>query len=141
MPAKNLGPEDVVTADRDETLGDVARTLETQDVGAAVVTENDEPVGIVTDRDIALAVGDDGDVADRTVGAVMTEDPATLSADAEAVEISSVIEEEGVRRVPVVDDSGELSGIVTADDLVAVIGEQLDDVANAIEAQSPQYSA
>lgn len=105
-----------------------------------VVTEDAEPIGIVTDRDVALEVGEDGDPAARSVEDVMTEDPATIRADEEGVEISRVIDEHGVRRLPVVDEDGKLTGIVTLDDLVATIGEELDGVADAIEAQSPEYA-
>ncbi len=45
-----------------------------------------------------------------------------------------------VRRVPVVDENGSVAGIVTLDDLVATIGEQQDNVAETIEAQSLEYS-
>lgn len=140
MPAGNLGPEEVVTTDPDETLHDVAGTLETEDVGAVVVTEDDEPVGVVTDRDVALAIPDSDDITSREAREIMSEDPATLQEDAEGIEISRVIDQEDVRRIPIVDDAGKLTGIVTLDDLVATIGEQLDNVADTIEGQSPEYS-
>lgn len=113
--------------------------MESEQVGSIVVTEDGEPVGIVTDRAIALAVGD-GDVESRTAEDVMAEDVATISQDEEAVNLASRLGDEHVRRLPVVDDGGELVGIVTLDDLVSTIGEQLDEVADVIEAQSPGYS-
>lgn len=140
MPVGNLGPEEVVTADPNDTLDDVAGRLEAENVGAVIVTEDDEPVGVVTDRDVALAVPDSDDVSSREAREIMSEDPATIQEDAEAIEVSRVIGEEGVRRIPIVDDSGKLAGIVTLDDLVATIGEQLDNVADTIEVQSPEYS-
>lgn len=70
----------------------------------------------------------------------MTEDPVTLREDEEAMEISRTINENNVRRIPVVDEDDTLTGIVTLDDLVATIGEQLDHVADTIEVQSPDYS-
>lgn len=139
MPVGDLGPEEVVTAERDDGLADVAETLETEQVGAAVVVEDDEPIGVVTDRDIALAVADSEDVESLTAGDVMTEDPVTLNEDEEGMEISRTIDEHNVRRIPVVDENGKLTGIVTLDDLVATIGEQLDHVADTVEAQSPDY--
>jgi CBS domain-containing protein len=139
MPVGDLGPDEVVTTERDSTLSDVAEQLRTENVGAAVVAEDDEPVGIVTDRDIALAVAESDEVASMSAEEVMTEDPATLPEDAEAMEISRTIKEQNVRRIPVVDENDQLTGIVTLDDLVATIGEQLDDVSETIEAQSPDY--
>jgi CBS domain-containing protein len=139
MPVGDLGPDEVVTTERDSTLSDVAEQLRTENVGAAVVAEDDEPVGIVTDRDIALAVAESDEVASMSAEEVMTEDPAALPEDAEAMEISRTIEEQNVRRIPVVDENDQLTGIVTLDDLVATIGEQLDNVSETIEAQSPDY--
>ena len=140
MSVGDLGPDDVVTADPDDTVGDVVDDFESEGVGAVVVTDGQEPVGVVTDRDVALSVGNGDGVADQPVESVMSENPATLQEDEEAMEISRTIEEENVRRIPVVDDQGNLTGLVSFDDLVATIGEQLDNVADTIEVQSPDYS-
>ncbi len=111
-----------------------------ENVGAIVVAENDEPVGIITDRDVALAVTEDDNIGTESVQSVMTEGSMTLHEGEEAIEISGTIDEHNFRRIPVVDDTGTLTGIVTVDDLVATIGEQLDNVADTIEVQSPKYS-
>ena len=140
MPVSNLGPAEVVTAELDTQVSDVVGEFNAKNVGAIVVVDDDEPVGIVTDRDVALAVDEEENVATESVNAVMTDDPVTLQEDEEAMEISRIIEEHNVRRIPIVDESGKLTGIVTLDDLVATIGEQLDDVADTIEVQSPDYS-
>ncbi|NUC74190.1 CBS domain-containing protein [Haloterrigena sp. SYSU A558-1] len=140
MSVGELGPKNVVTAGPDTELETVAQRLASNNVGAAVVTEGEEPVGIVTDRDIALEVGQSDDVAGTPAEDVMTAGLTTLQADADAIEISRAIKEENARRFPVVDENGELTGIVTLDDLVATIGEQLDNVADTIESQSPEYS-
>lgn len=140
MPVGDLGPEDVVTVDRDAELEAVTERLESEGVGAVVVTDDGSLDGIVTDRDAALAIHRNDDVAAVSVEEVMTEDPATIREDAEAIEVSRAIEEHNVRRFPVVDENDELTGIVTLDDLVATIGEQLDNVSDTIEAQSPDYS-
>lgn len=140
MPVSDVASDDVVTGSRESSVGDVAADLRSENVGAVVITDGDEPVGVVTDRDIAVAVADRDDVGSATAEDVMTEDPVTLRADAEGIEISRAIGDHGVRRLPVVDDDGTLVGIVTLDDLVATIGEQLANVADTIETQSPDYS-
>jgi CBS domain-containing protein len=140
MPVGDLGPEEVVTANRDETLGDVAERLESENVGTVVVAEDDRPVGIVTDRDVALEVNRSDDVASVPVEDVMTSDPVTLREDEDPIEISRVIGDENVRRIPIVDEDDALTGIVTLDDLVATVGEQLENVSDTIEVQSPEYS-
>lgn len=140
MPVGDLGPENVVTTSRDSTLSGVSEQFAAENVGSVVVTEDDAPVGIVTDRDVALAIGGHDDVDSVSVSEVMTEDPATIDENAEAMEISRAIREHNVRRFPVVDDDGTLTGIVTLDDLIATIGEQLDNVADTVEVQSPDYN-
>ena len=140
MPVGELGPDEVVTASPDADLEEISETLATENVGAVVITEDDAPVGFVTDRDVALQVYESDDVASTSVQEAMTDDPATIHEDDEAIEISRAIEEYNVRRFPIVDDDGNLTGIATLDDLVATIGEQLDNVADTIESQSPGYS-
>ncbi|WP_254769328.1 CBS domain-containing protein [Salinilacihabitans rarus] len=140
MPVGELGPEEVVTASNESTLGEITELLDSEGVGTVVITDDGAPVGIVTDRDAALAIHQYDDVADVPVADVMTDDPVTIREDEEAIEISRAIEEHDVRRFPVVDENGKLTGIVTLDDLVATIGEQLDNVADTIEVQSPGYS-
>lgn len=141
MPIGNLAQDDVVTADRDTSITDIARTMDSEGVGAVVVTQEDEPIGIVTDRTLALSIGENGDVDSLTAGDIMAEDVATIQEDVEAVALASRLGEEHVRRLPVVNESDELVGIVTLDDLVSTVGEQLDEVADVIESQSPGYSA
>lgn len=140
MPVGDLGPDDVVTASPDSELREITDTLESENVGAVVITEDNAPVGIVTDRDAALAIHQHDDVASVSVEEVMATDPATIQETEEAIEISRAIDEHDVRRFPVVDEDGTLTGIVTLDDLIATIGEQLDNVSATIEVQSPEYS-
>lgn len=140
MPVGDLGPDDVVTASKDSELSEITEMLESENVGAVVITEDESPVGIVTDRDAALEIHQSDDVASVSVEEVMTEDPKTIQEGEEAIEISRAINEHNIRRFPVVDEDGTLTGIVTLDDLVATIGEQLDNVAETIESQSPEYS-
>jgi CBS domain-containing protein len=138
MPVKTLAV-DVVTTTRDETVPDVARTMRDEELGDVVVVKDGRPVGIVTDRDVAMAVADSADVADRTVGDIMTPDPITIHEDATASALPETMAEGGVRRIPVVDDDGHLVGIATLDDVVATVGEMVEVVAAVMETQSRAY--
>jgi CBS domain-containing protein len=138
MPVKNLAVE-VVTAHRDTTLKELARTMADEELGDLVIAEDDVPVGIVTDRDIALAVAHHDDLSELTAADVMTSDPVTIHEDATAVDLPATMADGAVRRIPVVGDDGKLVGIATLDDVVATTGEMLDDVATVIEAQSREY--
>ena len=138
MPVQTLAV-DVVTATRDTPVVELARTMRDEELGDLVIEEDRKPVGIVTDRDIALAVAGDDDLADLTAEDVMTADPVTIHEDATAVDLPARMAEGRVRRIPVVDDDGNLTGIATLDDVVATAGEMLKDVATVIEWQSREY--
>ena len=140
MSVDKLGPENVVTTNRDSELSDVTETLDSENVGSIVITEDDEPVGMITDRDAAFVIHEHDDVGSVSVEDVMTENPATIHEEEDPIAVSEAIAEHNVRWFPIVGDDGELVGITTLDDLIATIGEELDNVAETIEAQSPEYS-
>jgi CBS domain-containing protein len=141
MPVKTIAVE-AVTAEKGTSIEDLAKTMDEEEVGDVVIVEGERPVGIVTDRDVALAFGRGEDLTSMTAEDLMPEgEVRTVSADAEADQLPKRLEEARVRRLPVVDDDGKLVGIVTLDDVVATIGEELDDVASVIESQSRKYEA
>ncbi|AFK21063.1 CBS domain-containing protein (plasmid) [Haloferax mediterranei ATCC 33500] len=138
MPVKNIAV-DAMTTSREASVTDLAQTMLDEQLGDLVVVEGDKPVGMVTDRDIALAVAEHDDVTQLTAEDIMTADPLTIHEDATAVDLPAKMAEGQVRRIPVVDDGGALVGIATLDDVVATTGEMLKDVATVIEWQSREY--
>lgn len=140
MPIGKLAVKDVVTANEDATLKDLAKQMESEGVGAVVIASENKPVGMVTDRDIAFAAAGDEDLDSATARDVMSEDVTTLDADLDGYDAIERMGETGVRRFPVVDENGELTGIVTLDDVVATVGHELERIATIIEKQSPEYS-
>ncbi|WP_152041139.1 CBS domain-containing protein [Salinigranum salinum] len=139
MPVSNLAV-DVVTASRDTSVKELAQTMLDEELGDVVIAADDKPVGIVTDRDIALAVARYDDLTELTAEDVMTADPVTIHEDATAVDLPATMADGFVRRIPVVDDDGVLVGIATLDDVVATTGEMLKDVATVIEGQSREFT-
>jgi CBS domain-containing protein len=140
MTVQDLAREDVVTVERDTGVTQISKTMNDEHVGSIVVVEDGKPVGIVTDRTIALAVAQEDDLGSLTAEDLMSEDPRTVSADTEAYELAVQFGESKVRRLPVVDDDGQLVGIVSLDDLIATSAEQLEEAAKVIEEQSPGYA-
>lgn len=139
MPVENLAV-DAVTVDKNTSVSDIARIMGDEGIGDLIVVEDNKPVGIITDRDIALEVGQNDDISSLTANDLMAEDLVTIQDDAEAVELPKKMDEGKVRRMPVVDEDGTLQGIVTLDDVVATVGEELNNIVTVIEAQSPAYS-
>jgi acetoin utilization protein AcuB len=71
-----------------------------------------------------------------TVGDVMTPDPISVSEAAEVAEAVESLSERGVRRAPVIDETGHLVGIVTLDDLLPAVAEELGALAKLIGDQA-----
>ena len=86
-----------------------------------VVDGGSRVVGVVTDRDVALALGaDDVRPSERTVADVMTVDPHTCRVDESVQQVLCRMRDAQVRRLPVVDHDGVLAGAISIDDLVPV---------------------
>lgn len=114
---------------------EAVRALENAHVGAVVVQESGNVVGIVTDRDLALRViGFELDAKTTRLGDVMTPGPATLSVDDTVEQAAALMRARHVRRIPIV-DSGRAVGIVTLDDLILSDGIDVDTAAGIIEAE------
>lgn len=126
----------VIVVGRDTSLGEAAQLMRENHVGSLVVVEQADgraPVGIVTDRDIVVEVLSAGlDHRTVTVGEIMGAKLVTAREDDDWLDTLKAMRARGVRRVPVVGAAGELVGIVTVDDLLEVVAEQLDDIVRAI---------
>jgi CBS domain-containing protein/uncharacterized protein (DUF2267 family) len=97
---------------------DAARAMEANHIGAILVQEDGEPVGIVTDRDLALrVVGRGCDPVRTTLRAVMSTDLATLPVSSTEERAAELMRLRHVRRIPLV-EADQLVGIVTLDDLL-----------------------
>jgi CBS domain-containing protein len=133
MEVGKLSTTDTICCTRDETVQGAALLMRKHHVGDLVVVEEPDgeriPVGIVTDRDIVVSVIALGlDPLGLQVGDIMTDDLLTA---AEQDDIYLTIERmrlRGIRRVPVVTDSGALSGIVSADDLLTFLAEEMEEL-------------
>ncbi len=140
MPIEGLARSDVVTAHEDESVRDLASTMDDSHVGSVVITDDDEPIGIVTDRDLATRViGDGMDPAETTASDVMSEEPTTVEHTAGFYKATELMSEHGVRRLPVCDDNGKLTGIITADDLNELLADEHAQLSGVIQAQRPDY--
>ena len=87
------------------------------DCGAVPVVQGGLPVGIVTDRDVALALASYPDLANRPMGEIMTKGTITVAPDAPLEEIRAMFSKHDVHRLLVVDTAGQLLGIVARTDL------------------------
>ncbi len=125
----------VITATERETITTVAQRMRDQRTGCVVITRENRPIGLLTDRDICLRVVAEGKSADAvTVSDVATYDPFVLR-ETDGIETASTqMRVHGVRRFPIVDGRGHLTGIVTADDLVMLLGKEIAGLGEGLEA-------
>jgi CBS domain-containing protein len=108
---------DPQTVSSDATLEEAAREMQSDDIGAVLVTDNGDVAGILTDRDIVVrAVAEGRDPSSTKVADVATRDVKTLTPDSSIDDAIKLVREQNVRRIPVVED-GRPAGIVSIGDL------------------------
>jgi CBS domain-containing protein len=101
------------------TLKDAAQLMDDQDVGALPVCDNDRLVGIITDRDIIVRAVSAGVDPNRSrVADSMTSPILYCYEDQDSDEVRRMMEDKKVRRLPVLDRSRRMIGIVSHSDLV-----------------------
>jgi CBS domain-containing protein len=115
--------DDVVTADAGASLREVASLMRDRGVGSVVVCDGDRPIGLITDRDVALTVVAEGVGADEEVRAHATHPLVTGHSDMNVEEAAAEMVQNRIRRLPIVDGDGALAGIVTLDDLAVKTGD------------------
>jgi CBS domain-containing protein len=109
--------------------------MEEHNVGAVVLAENRQPVGILTDRDLALQVAARGVSPQASAARVMSTPVQTAGRDDGIFDTTRSMMESGKRRLPVVDDDGRLVGIVTLDDLLRVLSRELSNLVDSIRSE------
>jgi CBS domain-containing protein len=133
MKLNDLFTREVITAGPKEPLAAIARRMEEHNVGTIVVVEDERPVGIVTDRDLALAIGARGVSPRAPVQEVMTRHVLAIPEDTGIFTATKYIRECGVRRLPIVDHDDKVVGLVSLDDLVRVLAGELSNLAEGIK--------
>ena len=136
MPINQLIKRNLVTAAPEDSLAKVASLMEQQNVGAVVVTEQNRPIGLVTDRDLALAVCVHKTSPQEHVQNVMTCPISTINKDAGVYDATQQLMEQAVRRLPVVDDNGDAVGLVSLDDLFQLLSGELQNMAEGIKLET-----
>jgi CBS domain-containing protein len=112
-----------------------ARAMADNHVGAILVAEKGDLNGIVTDRDLALAIlGGDLDPKTTSLGEVMSEEPITCDIKAEVKDVLQLMREHTVRRIPIT-EGGRLAGLATLDDLIADGSANIEEIRSVVVAQ------
>ena len=145
LDAGELCNRQVVIATPDELILAAARRMRDHRVGSLVVVEGEpggrRPIGILTDRDIVVyAVADGGALGERTVRACMNPNLVTAREREGLLEVIRRMRVHGIRRIPVVDEGGLLQGILSVDDVLDVLAEEVDDLAAVLLGSSATHA-
>jgi CBS domain-containing protein len=137
MAVGEICSREVVFVRKGESVREAAQLMREHPVGALVVVDEQDgsrvPAGVVTDRDIAIAVVAKGLEADGVrVEELMSGEVTTILESEGLSECIARMRARGVRRMPVVNARGELVGIVTADDLLDLLAEELAGLARTV---------
>jgi CBS domain-containing protein len=133
MKVREVMSRDVQVARPDDSLRSVAQTMAQADIGALPVCDGQRLQGMVTDRDIAIRGVAQGLNADTPVRQVMTGNLEFLYAEDDLDRAADKMASSQIRRLPVVDESQQLVGIISLGDLSRehkekVVGRTLEDI-------------
>jgi signal-transduction protein with cAMP-binding, CBS, and nucleotidyltransferase domain len=121
-------------------INEAARLMRERRVGCLISVEElsarqSVVVGVLTDRDIAMGVvAADRDPHGMRVGDVMTKDVVKVREEDSLLDVLAAMRRKGVRRVPVTGPQDVLVGILALDDVMAVLAQQMQAVAQAVSA-------
>jgi len=137
MAVSEICNREVVVAEKSVSVVDAAQLMRTHHVGDLGVVEEKggrrQPAGIVTDRDIVVEVVAAGVNPDALkVSDIMGPEVATVRESEGLFEALRYMRDKGVRRMPVVDSTGGLVGILTLDDMLSLLAEEMTELAKLV---------
>lgn len=147
MTTSELCNREVIIVDAEDSALEAAQLMRKHHVGTVIVMKEQnsirKPVGIVTDRDLVVEImATELDPAVITVGDIMVPELVTVKEDTGIFETIQYMRRKSVRRSPVIDDNGSLVGIITMDDLLQLLSEELSELtkitAREIDKESTQ---
>ena len=119
---KEIMNASVISIDSSVTAADAARMMEDTGIGAIIVLENSLPVGIITDRDLAIKITARSFPTDTPVKRIMSSPLISIDPDSDLWIASDLMSTRNVRKLPVIDDD-TVVGIITSSDLVKHIAD------------------
>ena len=123
-----LDPKTPITVPANASVGEVLRILVENAIGAVVVVDDGKTVGIFSERDALMRLNTEAEqLKELPIGQFMTPSPRTLDIDAKIAFATHHMDLGGYRHLPIVDDAGELCGIVSARDILRYLTDKLSE--------------
>jgi CBS domain-containing protein len=134
MSLREIMSKDITSLPKAATVSDAAKFMTDMNVGSVIVIEDDKPLGLLTDRDIvSKVIAYDKDHKTTAIGEVMVSPIITVSEEKDIVEVTKLMSFHGIRRLPVVDAGGKVVGVVSLDDILVILGKEMQNIANALK--------
>lgn len=123
----------------DESVRAAAARLRDRAVGSLIVgQEGGAPMGILTDRDIAVRVVAEGrDPIETTVAEVMTQAPRCVREGTPIEQALALMRCGPHRRLPVINEAGQLTGVVALDDILSLLANEFREISGLLHRESP----
>jgi len=127
----------VRTIRSDTTLREAAHIMARDSLGTLIISDSagDSVDGILTDRDIVKEIGDGRDPERSSVAEFAKRPVTTMTVGSSRAEILKKMKTHGIRRVPLVDGSGRVSGLVSLDDVLVEMGEEMSEIRQTINVE------
>ncbi|UAB78908.1 CBS domain-containing protein [Erythrobacter sp. SCSIO 43205] len=122
-----VGGATPVTCETTVTIAEAVQLMHSHDVSTLAICDGSALRGIFTDKDLRNRVVAKGQSLDQPIASVMTEGPKTLSVHASAAEAMAMMAGGGFRHIPLVDQAGALTAILSATDILSAIGNNAID--------------
>lgn len=137
MTAGEYCNREIVIVETSESVREAAKLMRNHHVGDVVVVEKTaagaRPLGILTDRDIVIELlAEEVDVSSVNVGDVMSTDLVSVSEDVKLLEAINLMRDKSIRRLVVATADGNLAGLLSVDDIIELIAEQLSGLTELI---------
>lgn len=136
--------KDIVCVEATDTLSEALDLMADNHIGDVIVVDSREgdrkPIGILTDRDIALSLlsSKEEDVCSLPVSHCMSRNVVTARVDEDVFSVIDTLKSNGVGRIPLVDQNGNLIGIVTAKNLLQKLVQGVNDLLFVTDDQQKQ---
>lgn len=135
MSLVHLMTKEITSLPETATALDAAKYMTDMNVGSVIITdEKNKPVGIITDRDITTKiVATEKDPKTVKLKDIMCSPVVTIHVGKDLIDATKLMGEYWVRRLPVVNDEGKVAGVLSLDDVLIFLSQEIQNIANALK--------
>ena len=132
MALNSLVQKRVIACNPTESVKEVARIMEQENVGSVLILQGGKPLGIVTDRDLVLRCMVNGlDCSKTPISTVMTKNVECVGSDDGIHDVVELMKRKEIRRIPVKDSTGKIVGLVSSGDVLGLLSQEFLDLRRA----------